>query len=71
MQMNLLLNENSIDYERITKFSELISDETNDELWANLVETVLTPSPHLQTHLHHGSELSSEVFQKYLEQEIF
>ena len=31
-QMALLLNENSIDYERITGFSELISEDTNDEL---------------------------------------
>ena len=33
MQINLLMNENSLDYERLTKFSELMSDDTlTDEL---------------------------------------
>ena len=66
MQMNLLLNENSIDYERITKFSELISDETNDELWSNRHKTVLTPNS------EHTKVLTSlqKVFQSYLKKDI-
>ena len=31
-QLNLLLNENSLDYERMTNFSELISDIEQAEL---------------------------------------